>query len=594
MRFGTFLKDLLRNFPGLLLLTTVLLIVEGLAGALSLFSVVAVIDLFMSPDLTRASSITQRAAAIVGAVGLPVGIATLLGLFLVLQIVQNGVAIVARHFIIVTRNAVMQELVVGTFARLLSARWQFFTSARQGTIVNTLIHEVNVAGDAFKTLALLVATFVQLLAYVAVPLYLSWQVTTVSVIAGGLLALPLLALGPLNYRLGQRTTAAANRASGVIQESVTLAKVIFGFANQARSLEDLRTAYSEQQRALTRSQSLRMAMPLLYEPFGMAVLVITLLVAQRFAVPLSEIAALVWALQKAVTLVSDLTTRWNALVNFLPSYHQVLVLRARAAAMAEPTGGRPCAPLQREIVLDRVTFAYPDHPPTLVDVSVRIPKGRVVAVVGESGAGKSTLIDLLMGLHAPQGGRVLVDGVSLTELDLKSYRCRIGYVPQESILFHATIRQNLLWAKPDATDAEIREACLRANADEFVARFPDRYDTVVGDRGVRLSGGQCQRLALARAILRRPDLLILDEATSSLDSQSERLIQEAVDSIARETTVVIVTHRLSTIANADHIHVLRNGKLVEAGTYAELMRANGTFSDMARLQFLEPATAATP
>ena len=594
MRFGAFLKDLVRNFPGLLAVTTLLLIVEGVMGAASLFSVVAVIDLFMSPDLERASVVTRRAADVVRALGLPVGVPSLLGLFLALQVVQNGIAIAARHFIIRTRNAVVHEFVVGTFSRLLGARWQFFTSARQGTIVNTLLHEVNVAGDAFKLLALLGATLIQLVAYLAVPLYLSWQVTVVSIAVGGLLALPLLALGPLNYRLGLRATTSANRASGVIQESVTLAKVIFGFANQARSLADLRVAFTDQQRALNRSQSLRMAMPLLYEPFGMAVLVVTLLVAQRFAVPLSEIAALVWALQKVVTMLADVTARWNAIVNFLPSYHQVIALRARADAMAEPTGGRTYLGFHRDIVLDRVTFAYPEHPPTLSDVTLRIPKGRVVAVVGESGAGKSTLIDLLMGLHAPQGGRVLVDGVALTEVDLASYRRRIGYVPQESILFHASIRDNLRWAKPDATDAEIREACARANADEFVSRFPEGYDTVVGDRGVRLSGGQCQRLALARAILRRPDLLILDEATSSLDSQSERLIQNAVDSIARETTVVVVTHRLSTIANADVIHVLRDGRVVEAGTYADLLRANGTFSDMARLQFLEPATAATP
>lgn len=589
MRLGPFLRDLIRTFPGLLALSTLLIVLEALAGVLSVFSIVAVIDLFMHPDLATVSGVTRRAADLLRASGLPVTVTSVLGVFLALQLVQNAVAIVARYVITRTRYAMLRELMLGTFTDLFAARWLFFTGTKQGTIINTFIHELAVVGDAFKTLALLFAAVIQLGFYLAVPFYLSWQVTLVSVAAGAILALPVLALGNLNYRLGQQATASANAIGAVIQEGVTLAKVIFGFGNQARSRRDLAAAFEIHQRAMVRSLTLRMATPLVYEPLGMAVLVVTLFMAQRLAVPLSEIAALVWALNKGVALVGDIAARRNTLENFLPSYEQVRALRERARACAQPSGGRPCPPLREAITLEHVWFGYPAHEATLVDVSLRVPRGQVVALVGGSGAGKSTVIDVIMGFNEPDAGRVAIDGVPLGELDIQSYRGRIGYVPQESILFNASIAENLRWANDGATDAEIHDACRRANASEFIERFPAGYETVVGDRGVRLSGGQCQRIALARAILRKPDLLILDEATSSLDSQSERLIQEAVESIAKDTTVVVVTHRLSTIVNADYIYVLDDGRVIEEGTYQSLLARSGAFSSMAQLQVLETA-----
>lgn len=211
----------------------------------------------------------------------------------------------------------------------------------------------------------------------------------------------------------------------------------------------------------------------------------------------------------------------------------------------------------------------------------------MVAVVGESGAGKSTLIDVVMGFNEPSGGRIAVDGGDLGDVDVVSYRRRIGYVPQESVLFNLSIRENLRWANEEATEAEIREACRQANAMEFIERFPEGLDTVVGERGVRLSTGQCQRVALARAILRRPQLLVLDEATSALDTLSERLIQQAIERVARDTTVVVIAHRLSTITNADYIYVLQRGQVVEEGTYADLVARDGHFTRMTQLQVLE-------
>lgn len=196
----------------------------------------------------------------------------------------------------------------------------------------------------------------------------------------------------------------------------------------------------------------------------------------------------------------------------------------------------------------------------------------MTAFVGKSGIGKSTLIDLLMGFHEISRGTITIDGVPLQDFDILSYRSRTGYVPQDSVLFNTSIRENLLWADEKASQRGIEEACCLANADEFIRQFPEGFDTVVGDRGVRLSGGQIQRIALARALLRKPEILFLDEATSSLDTHSVRLIQLAIENIAKAITVIVVAHRLSTIRNADCIYVLQNGKAVEQRPYEELIK----------------------
>ena len=210
----------------------------------------------------------------------------------------------------------------------------------------------------------------------------------------------------------------------------------------------------------------------------------------------------------------------------------------------------------------------------------------MVAVVGKSGAGKSTLIDMVMGFNPPSKGEIKIDDSVLSEFDIVSLRQRIGYVPQESILFNLSIRDNMLWANEKADESDIWEACKLANADQFIEGFPNSLDTIVGDRGVRLSGGQAQRIALARAILRKPDLLILDEATSALDSEAERSIQTAIEKIAKKTTILAVAHRLSTVARADYIYLLEEGSVAEEGSYQDLINLKGKFQKMVKMQTL--------
>lgn len=239
------------------------------------------------------------------------------------------------------------------------------------------------------------------------------------------------------------------------------------------------------------------------------------------------------------------------------------------------------------IKYDRVSFSYPSRPEVevLKDISFSISKGKRIALVGASGAGKSTIVQLLMRFYKPTQGEIHVDGRNAEDFNLFRYRKNIAIVPQEILLFGGSIRENILYGKPDATEEELLEASKKSNAFEFIESFPEGFNTIVGERGVKLSGGQRQRIAIARAILRNPSILILDEATSSLDAESERLVQEALDTLMKDRTSVIIAHRLSTIKNTDCIFVLKKGSILEEGTHEELIRhENGIYKSLVELQ----------
>ena len=236
--------------------------------------------------------------------------------------------------------------------------------------------------------------------------------------------------------------------------------------------------------------------------------------------------------------------------------------------------------LRGSVVFEDVGFSYREGEPVLTGISLRAEPGTVTALVGPSGAGKTTVIGLVCAFHAPSSGRVLVDGVDLATVKLESYRRHLGVVLQETFLFDGTIRQNVAFARPEASEAEILEACRIAHVGEFAEGFPDGYETLVGERGVRLSGGQRQRVSIARAILAEPRILILDEATSSLDSESEALIQEGLSWLMKGRTTFVIAHRLSTIRRADQILVIEKGEVVERGTHDELFAKGGRYREM--------------
>jgi ATP-binding cassette, subfamily C, bacterial len=294
--------------------------------------------------------------------------------------------------------------------------------------------------------------------------------------------------------------------------------------------------------------------------------------------PAASLFLLMFLFARLMPRLTSLYDKAQSCIVELPGFEAVIGAEQRALAAAEPTvvEHRELS-LTRAIELSDVSFSYVPEgaPPVLREVQLELAARATTAIVGPSGAGKSTIADLLMGLVTPTSGHILVDGVPLSPEFLQSWRRQIGYVPQDTLLFHDTVLANLQWANPHAKEDDIWRALALAAADDFVRALPNGLATVVGDRGVLISGGERQRLSLARALLRRPRLLILDEATSSLDSENERRIQDAIDRLHEQITIVVITHRLSTIRNADRIHVLDAGRVVESGSWHALASSPG-------------------
>ncbi len=283
----------------------------------------------------------------------------------------------------------------------------------------------------------------------------------------------------------------------------------------------------------------------------------------------------------------DVQRAAGAMERLMELYHAEPQIRAQANVTSLPQPG------QGRIAFDQVSFQYPSRPEqsALQNLTLRIEPGETVALVGPSGAGKSTVMQLLLRFYDPQQGRVLIDGVDLSHADPAEVRARIALVPQDTVLFGATARENIRYGRPDASDADIEAAAHAAAAHDFIMQLPQKYDTYLGERGTRLSGGQRQRIAIARAILRDPPILLLDEATSALDAESERLVQQALEKLMDKRTTLVIAHRLATVLKADRIAVLDHGRLVAIGSHVELLASNPLYERLATLQFGNAAQA---
>jgi ATP-binding cassette subfamily B protein len=279
---------------------------------------------------------------------------------------------------------------------------------------------------------------------------------------------------------------------------------------------------------------------------------------------------------------------WGELQRAAGAMERLVELRNAAPSIVAPENPVPMPePGRGEVRFENVCFAYPSRPATnaLDDFDLALASGETVAFVGPSGAGKSTSFQLLLRFYDPDTGRILIDGIDISKADPEAVRSRIGLVPQETVLFAASARENIRYGRPDATDEEVESAARAAAADAFIRELPQGYDTFLGERGTRLSGGQRQRLAIARAILRDPPILLLDEATSALDAESERLVQEAMERLMLGRTTIVIAHRLATVIEADRIVVMDKGRIVASGRHAELLQNNPLYARLAALQF---------
>lgn len=570
--FEEFLRKFPRHFAALLLL----LVAEGIVAASSILAIIPFADFLLDTKLDNPSRVTSVALIILGAIGLPVNYWVFGIIFVSLNLVNAIFKVLIRYAILKIKYTILGELISDALKTFFNSRWEFFSGSDNGKILNTLNKELSVIGDTLGHIATQFSQIIQLCIYLSVPLWLNAPLTVSALILAILFALPFLGLNRLSYRLGKKTTETANVVMGVLSEILQSARIILGFGKQTGARLRYLDAYYNHMDVAIKSQTLAVAVACFFTPLGILAAVIALGISVEQQGSISELAAVMWSLLSALPIISSLLRTNVSISNFIPSYEQLVSLRSSANKYRDIQGAKLFDKIENGIEFRDVSFSYPSRNNAITNLSLFIEKGGMTALVGESGSGKSTVTDLLIGLQVPSSGDVFIDSIPASDYNLNSFRQKIGYVPQEPILFHASIRDNLLWSYEAATEKEMWDSLRIANAEQFIKSLPDSMDTIVGDRGVRLSGGQRQRIALARALLRKPVLLILDEATSSLDTESEQLIQRSVEGLSNSMTVLIVAHRLSTIRKASQIYVMKDGIIIEEGSFSSLSERPGT------------------
>jgi len=585
MKIVDFAKDIIRKYPGKFALSIFFLLLLNLTEMCAILSIAPVVDYMTSPDLNSASSITKKLVNILQYFSLPTGITSIVIIMILFAFLRALVQILVNGAVLKIKYELLKDLVCSTYEEFINARWLFFTSRTQGVLGNTIIKECIKVGDYFAHMGMITVKICQVLFYIVISFFVSWKLSLFIVLPGILFIIPFSLLGKITYRMGQNYIAMSNRTFQIVQEGLASAKIVIGFDKQKKSIDDLSKAMDQYIDAELKAQITNTGTPMMFQPIAIAIILFSMVISLNlFKIALSEMTVILYAFYLAIPQFGQIIGIKNVMLNIIPSYEQVNKLRKEAQMEKQPSGLKNFVSLEKAISMKNVSFSYPQGMKVLSDINLEIPKGKMTAFVGKSGAGKSTLIDLLLRFYDADSGTILVDDLDIKELDIHSLRDRVGYVSQDSILFNMSIRDNILWANEGASENDVQQVCNAAYVSEFIDDLPLGLNTQVGDRGVCLSGGQRQRIALARALIRNPEVLILDEATSSLDSISEKLIQEAIEKIAEETTVVVVAHRLSTVVHSDYIYVLEEGRLVEEGTFTDLCDHRGVCYEMAKVQ----------
>jgi ATP-binding cassette subfamily C protein len=499
----------------------------------------------------------------------------------------------------VVSSAIGQQFKVHLRQRLYRAivntDWLFFSRSKSSDFTHALTTELDRVGRATRVLLRLIAEVGVAAVYVLVAVLLSPTVTALACVSAAGLMLLLRGKMQATRASMKEATRATKGLYASASEQLSGTKTIKSFGAEERNVA-IFSRFTERIAQMYIDAARHGAAAQRWLNIGM-VLVLSLVVyvsIEMLDTPASQLLLLLYLFAMITRLLSRVQAHHHEFAIESQAFTTVTEVEARCEAAAEPEPARSEGIELREAArLEEVSFAYQDsgEPLVISDLDLTIPAGKTTAIVGPSGAGKSTIADLIMGLIQPDEGRVLVDERPLRAEQRRAWRSKIGYVPQDTFLFHDTVRENLLWARPGASDGEIREALRLAAAENFVSRLPEGMETVLGDRGVRLSGGERQRLALARALLRKPSLLILDEATSSLDSENERRIQSAIEELHGSMTILIITHRLFTTRSADVIYVLEQGRSVESGDLDTLVaRKQGRFLELCNAQSIDTVT----
>lgn len=481
---------------------------------------------------------------------------------------------------------VLNDIRSKLFASIIHQSQGFFDKAQTGRLMSRILSDTSVAQSTLTQLSVnLFKQPIALIAGVGAVMWIDWKFSLVALVLFPICIVPVAMFGRKIRKAGRAEQELAGEMNVILQESFSGIRVIKSFARENFMTDAFNRAVMNQFRNSMRVQkNTEITTPLVevVAAFGVGLALFYVFYAELSAAKFLALMAGIFLLYEPVKALSRIHLQ---LQRCLAATTNIFALMREPRAITDAPDAKVLASCRGEIEFDRVSFSYGPDVAALEGASLRIAPGQRVALVGASGAGKSTMLSLILRFYDPQSGAVLLDGRDLRSITHDSLREHIGIVTQDTFLFHDTIYNNILFGRPDATRAEVEEAARQAFAHDFILAQPEGYASVVGDKGCKLSGGQQQRLSIARALLKNAPVLLLDEATSALDSESERMIQTALEKLSAGKTVVAIAHRLSTVLSSDLIVVMSQGRIIDTGTHAELLHKSPTYRKLYEMQF---------
>lgn len=506
--------------------------------------------------------------------------ATIIVAYLVV-LLRDRLIINVKHHSVET----LRDQIIGS---LFHSQWKYLSAQAGGEVINRLLGECARAGYALTYQLQAAAATAQAIILLSLSAVLDWQLLIAVIGLGALVGLAIMPLMRRSARIGRETDAETRSYSFHVIDFLRGAKLIRVTGAEMEVIQRIAGLNAATRDANVRGEYTMALTNFVVRsaPVAMAGILIALATG-AFYIPAAVLLTFILLLSRIAPLLTQVQQHLQGYAGYRNALAVVDQAIAQADAFAEPATGvmPPVAGIGRGIDLRGVGFTYDgsEHP-ALININVTVPRNSTVAVVGGSGGGKSTLIDLIAGIRSPNAGQVIVDGNDLARMDGHSWRRRIGYVTQDVVILHDTLRNNLTFGRSAITEQDLQWAIAKAHLDSVIKDLPDGLETVLGEAGTRLSGGQKQRVSLARALAGRPDLLLLDEATSALDAEAEAAIKQALDELASDLTMVIIAHRLNTVAHAQMVYVMEGGRIVESGTFEDLKRLGGRFTQLSNLQ----------